>query len=136
MRTGVHNGGVNRRKGNPALPGAGQRGLAAMFALAAAAGLVVLGGTMTGTTAAPAAASVSSHAVTAAHSRPMFEPCPCDKPICRPGCVQNTASGGPAAVIHRQVRTARAATAAAHARPMVEPCPCDNPVCRPVCHQN
>ena len=70
-----------------------------MFALAAAAGLAVLAGTMTGTTAAHAAASVPAPAA-AAHAHPMFEPCPCDKPICRPGCSQNMAFGGPASLIH------------------------------------
>jgi len=128
--------GVKRRKRTPALPGVGQRGLAAMFALAAAAGLVVLAGTMTGTTAAPAAASVPAHAVTVAHVRPMIEPCPCDKPICRPGCSQNAASSGPAAVIHRQANLAREPAVAAQSSLMFEPCPWDNPVCRPLCHQN
>ena len=61
-------GGGNRREGTPALPRAGRRGLAARFALAAAAGLAVLAGTMTGTTAAHAAASVSTHAAAAAHA--------------------------------------------------------------------
>jgi len=38
--------GGNRRAGTPAVPRAGRRGLAARFALAAAAGLAVLAGTM------------------------------------------------------------------------------------------
>lgn len=81
--------GGNRREGTAAIPGAGRRGRAGMFVLAAAAGLAVLTGTMTGTTAARAAASVSAHADAAAQSYPRFQPCPCDKPICRPGCFQN-----------------------------------------------
>jgi hypothetical protein len=82
-------GGGNRREGTPAVPRAGRRGLAARFALAAAAGLAVLAGTMTGTTPAHAAASVSAEATPAAHSRPMFDPCLCDNPVCRPLCHQN-----------------------------------------------
>jgi hypothetical protein len=53
---------------------------------AAAAGLAVLAGTITGTTAARAAASVSAHATATAQPGPRFDPCPCDNPICRPAC--------------------------------------------------
>jgi len=73
--------GGNRREGTPAIRGAGGRGRAAIVALAAAAGFAVLAGSMIGTTAAPAAA--------AAHSRPMFDPCPCDNPVRRPLCHVN-----------------------------------------------
>ena len=60
-----------------------------MFALAAAAGLAVLAAPMTGATAAHAAASVSTRAAAAALSRPIFDPCPCDNPVCRPLCHQS-----------------------------------------------
>jgi hypothetical protein len=54
-----------------------------------------------------------------------FEPCPCDKPICRPGCF-----GGPPPA---QAAVEQAAPAPADGPMPFEPCPCDNPICRPVC---
>jgi hypothetical protein len=123
-------GGGNRREGTPAVPRAGRRGLA-RFALAAATGLAVLAGTMTGTTPAHAAASVSAEATPAAHSRPMFEPCPCTDRLCREVCFQNATSDSPASMIHQRTHLT-----AARSRPMFDPCLCDNPVCRPLCHQN
>jgi len=77
--------GGGRREGTAAIPGAARRGRAAMSVLAAA-GLAVLAGTITGTTAARAAASVSAHATATAQPGPRFDPCPCDNPICRPAC--------------------------------------------------
>lgn len=59
-----------------------------MLVLAAAAGLAVLPGTMTGTPAARAAAAVTVQAATAAHSQPEFGPCPCASPLCKAGCSQ------------------------------------------------
>jgi hypothetical protein len=78
--------GGDRRERAAAIPGAARRGRAGMSVLAAAAGLAVLAGTITGTTAARAAASVSARAAATAQPGPRFEPCPCDMPICRPGC--------------------------------------------------
>ena len=75
-----------RREGTAAIPGAARRGRAAMSVLAAAAGLAVLAGPITGTTAARAAASVSARATATAQPGPRFDPCPCDNPICRPAC--------------------------------------------------
>ena len=80
--------GGSLRKGTAAMPGAGRHGRAKMSVLAAAAGLAVLAGTITGTTAARAAAPVSAHAVAAAQPGPRLEPCPCDHPVCRPLCLQ------------------------------------------------
>lgn len=82
-------GGSRRREGTAAIPGTGRRGRAGMPVLAAAAGLAILAGTITGTTAARAAASVSAPAATAAQSGPQFDPCPCDNPVCRPLCFQD-----------------------------------------------
>jgi hypothetical protein len=80
-----------------------------MFVLAAAAGLALASGAVTGTPAAHAAAAARAAAAVRAH--PGFEPCPCDHPICRPGCFQGMASGGPASMIHRHTRQgARQAT--------------------------
>lgn len=42
-----------------------------------------------------------------------WEPCPCADPVCRPLCVNAVELPEPAAT--------------------EEPCPCDNPICRPVC---
>ena len=124
--------GGSRQEGTVAIPGASRRGRMRMFVLAAAAGLAVLAGAMTGTTAAHAAASVpAAHAAAGAQSQPMIEPCPCDKPICRPGCFQSMASGAPAATARQRTHLA-----AARSQLMVEPCPCDNPICRPVCFQS
>lgn len=73
-----------------------------MFVLAAAAGLALASGALTGTSAAHAAA---------VHARPMFDPCPCRLPACRPGCVQGVVSGGPASMIHRHIHLAAARAA-------------------------
>lgn len=78
-------GGV-RRERTAAVSGAARRGRAGMSVLAAAAGLAVLAGTITGTTAARAAAPTSAHATATAQPGPRFEPCPCDHPVCRPLC--------------------------------------------------
>lgn len=78
--------GGGRREGTAAIPGADRRGRAGMSVLAAAAGLAVLAGTITGTTAARAAAPASAHTAATAQPGPRFEPCPCDNPICRPVC--------------------------------------------------
>jgi hypothetical protein len=53
----------------------------AVLSLVASAGVGLLAGTVTSASAAPAAGSAAS---SGSHSA--FEPCPCDKPICRPGC--------------------------------------------------
>jgi hypothetical protein len=62
------------------------RAWAGMLALAAAAGLTVLPGTMTGTPTARAAAAVPAQAAAATYSQPAFEPCPCTSPLCKAGC--------------------------------------------------
>lgn len=76
----------DRRERAAAIPGAARRGRAGMSVLAAAAGLAVLTGTITGMTAARAAASVTTRATATAQPGPRFDPCPCDNPICRPAC--------------------------------------------------
>jgi hypothetical protein len=81
------------------VPAAGTAGRAGMFVLAAAAGLALASGVMTGTPAAHAAVSARTAAAVRAH--PMFDPCPCDNPVCRPACHQGVVSGGPASMIHR-----------------------------------
>jgi hypothetical protein len=65
-----------RRKPAPIM--AGRLGV---LVLATATGLVMLPAAMT---AAPAARP----AAVTAHTAISFQPCPCDKPICRPGCSQ------------------------------------------------
>ena len=108
----------NHRDGAFAVPAAGSRGRAGMFVLAAATGLALASGAVTGMPAAHAAAAVSVRAAAAVsvraaaavsvraaaavHAYPRFEPCPCDNPICRPVCIQGMAAGGPASMIHRQ----------------------------------
>jgi hypothetical protein len=134
--------GGNRRDGTFAVPAARSRGRVVKFVLAAAAGLALASGVMTGTPAAHAAATVPARTAATVHGYPVFQPCPCDKPICRPGCSQNVAVGGPAAMIHRQPHLAAAAAvsagpaAAVHAQPVFEPCPCAEPLCRPLCFQS
>ena len=81
--------GGSLREGTAALPGAGRPGRARMSVLAAAAGLAFLAGTITGTTAARAAAPASAHPVAAAQPGPRLEPCPCDHPVCRLLCLQD-----------------------------------------------
>jgi hypothetical protein len=81
-------------------PAAGARGRAGMFALVAAAGLALASGAVTGTPAAHAA--VAARTATAGHAHPRFEPCPCDRPICRPGCSQGMTSGDRASMIRWQ----------------------------------
>jgi hypothetical protein len=100
--------GGNRRRGAFAVPAAGSRGRAVKFVLAAAAGLALASGVMTGTPAAHAAAAAPARAAAAVHGFPRLQPCPCDKPICRPGCFQSMADGGPASMIHRQTHLAAA----------------------------
>jgi hypothetical protein len=92
----------NCQDGAPAVPAAGSRGRAGMAVVTAAAGLALAFGVVTGTPAAHARAAVSAPPAPAVQAIPGFEPCPCDKPICRPGCSQGMASGGPALMIHRQ----------------------------------
>src|SRR5215469_10340060 len=124
--------GGSRQEGTVAIPGAGRRARVRMFVLAAAAGLAVLAGAMTGTTAAHAAASApAAHAATAAQSHPMFEPCPCADPACRPVCFQSMAFAAPASTTHQQAHLT-----AAQSQLTVEPCPCDFPICRPGCSQS
>jgi len=98
----------NHQDGAPAMPAAGPRGRAGMFVLSAAAGLALAFSAVTATTAAHATAAVSAPAVAAVQAIAEFEPCPCDKPICRPACSQSMTSGGPAATIHRQTHPAAA----------------------------
>jgi len=76
----------NRRDGALAVPAAGSRERAGMFVLAAAAGLALAFGAVTGMPAAHATAAVSARAAVAVHAHPRFEPCPCDNPVCRPLC--------------------------------------------------
>src|SRR5690348_9528080 len=73
----------NRWDGAFAVPAAGTRGRVGMFVLAAAAGLALASGVVTGTPAAHATVATSARAAGAAHALPRFEPCPCDNPICR-----------------------------------------------------
>ena len=100
----------NRRDGAPAVPAAGSRAWAGMFVLTAAAGLALAFAVVTGTPAAPATAAVTARTATTVDTPPEFEPCPCDKPICRPGCSQSMASGGPASMIQRQTHAAAECT--------------------------
>jgi hypothetical protein len=89
------------------MPAAGSRGRAVKFVLAAAAGLALASGVMTGTPAAAhAATAVSARAAATVHAYPVFEPCPCTDRLCREVCFQGVASGGPAAMIHRQTHPA------------------------------
>jgi len=87
-------GGVHQ-DGAPAVPATGSRGRAGMFVLTAAAGLALAFGAAIGTPAAPAAAAVAARTAVAVHAYTMFEPCPCDNPICREVCFQSMTSGGP-----------------------------------------
>jgi len=89
----------DRRGGTFAVPAAGSHGRAGKFVLTAAAGLALAFGAVTGTPAALAIAAVATRAAVAVHAYLRFEPCPCINPICRPGCYQSMASGGPAAVM-------------------------------------
>jgi hypothetical protein len=91
--------GDTRRDAAFVVPAAGSPGRAGMFVLAAVAGLALASGVLTGTPAAHAA--VSARAAAVVHAHPMFEPCPCAEPLCRPVCNQSVVSGGPAATIHR-----------------------------------
>jgi hypothetical protein len=101
--------GGNRRDGAFAVPAAGSRGRAGVFVLAAAAALALASGAVTGMPAAHAAAAVTARTAAAVQAHPrVVEPCPCDNPVCRPVCHQSMASGGPAALIHRQTPRAAA----------------------------
>lgn len=100
--------GGNHRDKAFAVPATSSRGRAGMFVLTAAAGLALASGAVTGTSVAHATAVVSVREAVAVHAHPRFEPCPCDKPICRPGCSQSMASGGLASMIHRQTHLAAA----------------------------
>ena len=85
------------------MPGAGSPGQAKRFVLAAAAGVALAVGAVTGTSAAHAAAVVSARPAAAVHAHhPRLEPCPCADPLCREVCSQSMASGSPASLIHRQ----------------------------------
>jgi hypothetical protein len=90
--------GGDRRGGAFALPAAGSRGRAGKAVLAAA-GLARALGAVTGPTAALAAAAVATRTAVAVNAHPRFGPGPCINPVCRPGCDQRMASGGPAAVM-------------------------------------
>jgi hypothetical protein len=104
----AHSGaGGSRRGGAFAVRAAGSRGRTLKFVLAAAAGVALASGVMTGTSAAHAA--VSAPAAAAVRAYPVFEPCPCINPVCRPGCSQSMDGGGPASGIHRQTHLAPAA---------------------------
>jgi hypothetical protein len=94
--------GGNRRDGALAVPAAGSRRRARMLVLTAGTGLALAFGAVAGTPAAPATAAVAARTV-AVHVSPRFDPCPCDNPVCRSMCLQSMASGGPAAMNHRQV---------------------------------
>src|SRR5690242_9983433 len=98
----------SRRDGAFEVPAAGLRWRAGMFVLAAAAGLALASGVMTGTSDAHAATAVSARAEAAVHAQPMFDHCPCDNPVCRSMCHQGVISGGPASVIHRHTHLAAA----------------------------
>jgi len=102
--------GGNRRGGALAVRAAGPRGRAGVFVLTAAAGVALAFGAVTGAPAAPATAAVTARAAAAVHAYPMFEPCPCADPPCRPVCFQSMASGGPASMIHRQTYPAAECT--------------------------
>jgi hypothetical protein len=56
-----------------------------MFSAMALAGVGLLAGMETGAAAVPAGSAVSSGS--SGSSQGAFQPCPCDKPICRPGCI-------------------------------------------------
>lgn len=82
-------------------------------------------------TAATDPAQVAAQAITLApaHGPLPFDPCPCDQPICRPGCA-------------KPVIVAPACTGSIHCGggpppapvPLpLDPCPCTDPICRPVC---
>jgi hypothetical protein len=75
-------------------------------------------------------AQVAAQAATPAalHGPLPFDPCPCDQPICRPGCTNPVKAPPPL-----KVPPAAEVAPPSHAPPPFEPCPCDNPVCRPVC---
>jgi hypothetical protein len=75
------------------------RGRVVKFTLTAGAGIALAFGAVTGTPAAPATAAVAARTVVAVHASPSFEPCPCINPVCRPGCYQSMAAGGPAAML-------------------------------------
>jgi hypothetical protein len=72
-------------------------------------------------TAATDPAQVAAEAATSAasHGPLPFDPCPCNLPICRPGCTR------PAIVLK--------IAPPPPVPPPLDPCPCDNPVCRPLC---
>ena len=96
--------GSNHQDGAPAMPAAGSSGRAGMFVLTAAAGLALALSAVTATPAAHATAAVSAPTSAAVQAIAEFQPCPCDKPICRSGCSQSMTSGGPVFMIHRQTR--------------------------------
>ena len=98
--------GGNRREAAFEMPAAGSRGRAGMFVLAAAAGLALASGVLTGTPDAHAATAVPVRAAATVHAYPMFEPCPCTDRACREVCFQGAVSAAPAAMIHRQTHLA------------------------------
>ena len=75
-------------------------------------------------TAATDPAGVAAQVATPAalHGPLPFEPCPCDQPICRPGCTNPVKAPPPLEV-----------PPASHGPLPFDPCPCSNPVCRPGC---
>jgi hypothetical protein len=93
----------------------------------------------------PSAAPADTAAEAARPVAPQAEPCPCDQPICRPGCVKGLAPHGkaPPPVAQDCSGTPNCGTGIPpgkapppvppQAAPQVEPCPCTDPVCRPAC---
>lgn len=77
----------------------------------------------------PAEAAAQATTVALGHGPLPFDPCPCDQPICRPGCT-------------KPVIVTPACTGSTHCgggpppapAPLpLDPCPCTDPICRPVC---
>jgi hypothetical protein len=101
-------GGGDLGDGAFAVPGAGSPGQAKRFVLAAAGGVALAVGAVTGTPAAHATAVVSARPAAAVHAHPRLEPCPCADPLCREVCSQSTAAGIPASLIHRHAHLAAA----------------------------
>jgi hypothetical protein len=100
----------NHQDGAPAVPAAGSRRRAGMFALTAAAVLALAFAAATGTPAAPATAAITARTAATMDAQPEFDPCPCDNPVCRPLCFQSMTSGGPASMIYPHTHPAAECT--------------------------
>jgi hypothetical protein len=100
----------NHQDGAPAVPAAGPRWRLGMLVLTAGAGLALAFAAVTVTPAAPATAAATARTAATVDAQPEFEPCPCINPMCRPGCSQSMASGGPAAMIYRHTHPAAECT--------------------------